>query len=603
MRSVFVKTIDLFNKLGFVLSKEQKKYGVLVLVMALMSAVLEMLGVSVILPLLDAFLSPSTLAEKWYIRPVIRLFHLESTDEIILVLCILIIVLYVLKNIYSSLYVWISSKYSCKISRELSVRVLSAYMEQGYSFFSKTNSARLLRGIGDDVSNVYNIIVQIFNILSKALSIGCITALMIVVTPWLSIFLIVLVIFCFVLTQLIFRKPMREYGEMARKYQYRSRQTSMEAIQGSKEVLVKNRQNYFVDAYEKSVVGKNRAEVRLRFAEAVPAYIIEAVCITGLMSVVAVQMLRGGESSELLSHLSVMAIAAFRILPALGAILCSINNVMYCTPALAATYETISLVKELEKEKRVKRETAEKDGLREVSFRDEIKLDHIVFSYQSDDDGRDEHVINDLSLTIKKGTSIAFIGTSGAGKTTLSDIILGLFKPQEGNVLVDGINIEDLGEGWSQMVGYVPQSIYMTDSTIRQNIAFGIAEDEIDDVKIWDALEMAQLKDFVENLPEKLDTKVGEWGMQFSGGQRQRVAIARALYGNPDILVLDEATAALDTETETAVMESIDALQGVKTLIIVAHRLTTIRNCDIIYRIEDGKAVRVEKGDFLVDNK
>lgn len=164
---------------------------------------------------------------------------------------------------------------------------------------------------------------------------------------------------------------------------------------------------------------------------------------------------------------------------------------------------------------------------------------------------------------------------------------------------MDGIDIADMQNRWSQIVGYVPQSIYMTDTSIRQNIAFGVAENEIDDHKIWEALEMAQLKKFVEDLPEKLDSKVGEWGVQFSGGQRQRIAIARALYGNPDILVLDEATAALDTETETAVMESIDALQGVKTLIIVAHRLTTIKNCDVVYRIENGKAVLVDKAEIF----
>lgn len=598
MKNVFIKAKDLFSKLNYVLTREQKKYGILVLVMALISAVLEMLGVSIILPLLDAFLAPDALMEKWYIRPVVQLFRLNSTNEVILTLCVLIIVLYLLKNIYSSLYSWVSSKYSCKVSRELSVRMLSTYMKQGYSFFAKNNSARLLRGMGSDVSNVYQIVVHIFNILSKAFTIVCIAVFMIMVTPWLSSLLIALVVFCFAITQIIFRKPMRKYGEMSRICQGRISQTSLEAIQGSKEILVKNRQNYFVGAYEKSAIEGNKAEIRLRFAEAAPAYIIEAVCITGLMLVVAAQMMRGGDSTELLGHLSVIAIAAFRILPALGAILSSINIVMYCTPALSATYDMISLVKELEKVEQDKDKVIKDSVLENITFKEEIKLDHILFGYQSDD-GRVEYVISDLCMTIKKGTSVAFIGTSGAGKTTLSDILLGLFKPQEGRVLMDGINIEDMGERWSQIVGYVPQSIYMTDTTIRENIAFGIIEKEIDDEKIWEALKMAQLKDFVEGLPEKLDTKVGEWGVQFSGGQRQRVAIARALYGNPDILVLDEATAALDTETETAVMESINALQGVKTLIIVAHRLTTIRNCDIIYRIEDGKAVKIEKSELF----
>ncbi len=598
MENMWKKTLDLLKKLDFILSKEQKKYSLLVLVMALVSAALEMLGVSIILPLLDAFLTPDTLIDKAYIKPFAQLFHLTSAKQIVVFICIAIIILYIMKNGYNTFYSWVSSKFSCKISRELSVRILNIYMKQGYSFFSQNNSARLLRGMGGDVESVYTIIVQVFSMVSKMLMMGCIILVMIVVAPFLSLFMLALIVFCFVITQLIFQKPMRKYGEISRYYKYKSSQTSLEAIQGSKEVLVKNRQNYFIEKYEKSVIEGNKADVKVSFATATPAYMIEAICITGLMTIVAFQMLQSNNSSTLLTQISVLAVGAFRILPALGAILSSVNMITYCTPALAATYDNIHLVKDLEKnEVRVERK---KYACEMKKFVDEIQLDHIVFYYQNSD-GRNENVIDDLSLTIKKGSSIAFIGASGAGKTTLSDIILGLYKPQKGKVLMDGIDIENLGEGWSHIIGYVPQSIYMTDTTIRQNIAFGISEDEIDDSKVWKALEMAQLKETVENLPGKLNTSVGEWGVQFSGGQRQRVAIARALYGEPDILVLDEATAALDTATETAVMEAIDALQGVKTLIIVAHRLTTIRNCDAIYRIEGGKAVPVDKSEIFVN--
>ena len=342
------------------------------------------------------------------------------------------------------------------------------------------------------------------------------------------------------------------------------------------------------------MLGSNKATIRHAIGANSPAYIIEAVCITGLIAIVAIRVLNNGDITSMVSQLSAIAVSAFRILPFLGSVLSCVNSIVYNTPALAASYETIHLVRELEaKENQEKK--IEESKLADISFTNELVLSDITFKYSQ----RDNTVLNGLNMRIKKGSSVALIGSSGSGKTTLADIILNLLEPQQGKIEMDGYDIKKLKGQWNNIIGYVPQSIYMTDASIRRNIAFGIDEPEIDDEKVWKALEMAQLKSFVESLPKKLDTVVGEWGIQFSGGQRQRVAIARALYGEPDILILDEATAALDNETETAVMEAIDALQGIKTLIIVAHRLTTIRNCDEIYEIKDGKAVRREKDEIF----
>ena len=237
------------------------------------------------------------------------------------------------------------------------------------------------------------------------------------------------------------------------------------------------------------------------------------------------------------------------------------------------------------------------DTSKDVHFEQELRVKKICWKYSEGT----EYILNNLDLNIQKGQSIAFIGNSGAGKTTLADIILGLLKPQSGQVTLDGKDIFSIGKEWGNIIGYVPQAVYLTDDSIRKNIAFGIKEDDIDETRVWNALEQAQLKEFVESLDEQLDTKVGERGVRFSGGQRQRVAIARALYENPDILVLDEATAALDNETESAVMESIEALQGKITLIIIAHRLTTVRKCDKIYEITNGVAVERKKSEIFGD--
>lgn len=228
-------------------------------------------------------------------------------------------------------------------------------------------------------------------------------------------------------------------------------------------------------------------------------------------------------------------------------------------------------------------------------FEDHITVEDVTWRYE----GGSETILDGLNLEIKKGQSVALIGHSGAGKTTLGDVILGLLEPQKGRVCIDGVDIRTMGDELGKIIGFVPQSIYLTEDTIRCNIAFGIDEKKIDDEKIYMALEKAQLRDFVEGLPQGLDTMVGERGVRISGGQRQRMAIARALYLDPQILVLDEATSALDSETETAVMESIDALQGEKTLIIIAHRLSTIQNCDVAYEIVGGKAVERKVSDLV----
>ena len=229
-----------------------------------------------------------------------------------------------------------------------------------------------------------------------------------------------------------------------------------------------------------------------------------------------------------------------------------------------------------------------------AAFHSEICLENVSWKYPNAD-GR---VIDGLNMVILKGHAVGFVGASGAGKTTLADMILGLLPTETGAIKMDGVDIKSIPLTWSRTIGYVPQSVYLTDDTIRNNVAFGIEKEQIDDVLVWEALQQAQLKTFVESLPEGINTVVGERGIKFSGGQRQRVAIARALYYDPAILVLDEATSALDNETESAVMEAIESLQGHKTLIIVAHRLTTIKSCDEVYEIVDGKAVKKDMAEI-----
>lgn len=589
------KAKDVIHKLLFILTKKQKRYAVYILIMSIAAALLETLGVAVIMPVLDMMLDVKGVRSRWYMVPFVELFHLDTDIKVIWFVCMGVIGIYLAKTLYFVFYSWVSAKYSYMVQRELGVRVLEAYMKQGYLFFVQNNTANLINGISGDASSIYGILKTIFTSLMKFLTILCIGVYIMMQSIQMAVVLLLLAVLCLLVIELLYRKSMSKNGIIRRDLMCEMNQVAMEAIQGHKEVLVMNRQEFFIKEYGNVKAKYSRVSVKVDMGTTVPAYLIEMICITGILIAVAVQMGNTSNVTELITQLSAIAAGAFRILPALGAITSGINTIIMSTSQLGACYETVRQVKQLEQEERKKSEQKQKYA--DMQFEREIVLQGVSFQYPEGE----ENVLERVNLTIKKGESIAFIGPSGAGKTTVSDIILALLKPTEGHILMDGVDIEDLGGRWNRIIGYVPQATFIIDDTVRHNIAFGEKKSEIDDEQVWQALKIAQLDEFIRNLPAGLDTKVGERGVRFSGGQRQRLAIARALYRNPDVLVLDEATAALDNETESEVMKAIEALQGYKTLIIVAHRLTTVRKCDVIYEVKDKQIVVRDKAEIFGD--
>lgn len=592
------KVQDIWNKFQFILTKPQKRYGLLILLMTLVGALMETLGIGIIIPFVSAMLEPEQLMQNKYIGLVAELFAIGSSEQLILFLGIVIALVYIMKNLYLTLLTYCRIRYSTKIQRELSVLMMKSYMKRGYLFFVQVNTSDLLRGIMGDVSAVYQMMYHAFRVFAELSTSLAIIIFLMVRNIGMALSVIILAGTCFVAVVLGFRKPMQRLGVQYRQSNGEAQKHSLQAFQGIKEVIVMHRQQFFVNRYEKAFERQQKALIGQTVASESPAYIIEAVCVAGLILTVSFMMYGGTDAETFIPQLSAFAVAAFRILPSLGRITSSFNQIIYFVPSLNNTYEHLKEVRAaeltMEEEIRYLTEQAQADGTRKDTAADVgdsyLTVDHVHWRYPS----ADHEVLDGITLHIEKGTSVALIGHSGAGKTTLADIILGLYRPQSGCIRFKGTDIRTISEQWSGSVGYIPQSVYLTDDTIRNNVAFGV--DQPDDGLVWQALEQAQLKEFVLGLPDRLDTIVGDRGVRFSGGQRQRVAIARALYYNPEILILDEATSALDNETETAVMEAIDSLQGNKTLIIVAHRLTTIRNCDVIYEVVDGKAVERGKG-------
>ena len=589
MISQIVAVREIAGKLLFILDRQQKKYGMLLLICSLICAAFEVLGVGIIVPLVSAFMNADQLLENQWIKIPAKWLRIKNSNQLVLFITLVVIFVFLIKNIYFVLLSWIRVKYSCKVSRELSSRMIKIYMKRGYEFFLSTNTSDLSRNINGDVSGVNTMLTQILRALIDILTIVLIVVY-IMMTDWtMAIAVAVLSLICLLLIYGVFRKKMRKAGEMFSKYSALVNKYLLEALHGIKEILVKNKQEYFVENFDKANIQRQKATIRQTVGAESPAYIIEGICVSGLLGTICMRLMFGSEDAlALVPALASFAVGAFRILPSLGRISSALNTALYYIPSLNRVYDNLNEIIRYDANRIVLEKEGTEDIIPILKFNKEIKLENIDWKYQN----KENEVISGLNLTIKKGQSVALVGASGAGKTTLADIILGLLHPQGGKILVDGRDIADVNGNVSHIMGYVPQSVYLTDDTVRNNVAFGIAPMDIDDNRVWKALEEAQLKEFVENLKNGLDTMVGDRGIRFSGGQRQRIAIARALYESPDILVFDEATASLDNETEAAVMESIKKLQGHKTLIIIAHRLSTIKDCEMIYAIENGKAVK-----------
>lgn len=595
MRNVLGSFKAIFIQLRYVLSKRQKQGACIVLLCMLMSAGMELLGVSAIYPFLQLVLDANAVQKKWYVQFIKSVSPDISVKGILVVMSIGIMLIYVLKNLLLLLSAYVQNKYAANMQKENTIKILNAYLRRNYEFFLNTNSSIISRGIGFDVNGAYQMLLCCFTIIAEMLNVFLLGVFLFVTDPFIALCALVLSGACFLIIILGFKGKMKRAGQDMRQANALKAQYCYQAIMGIKEITVLDRRELFIDQFKEAAELEAKTSLINGFITICPDRILEGVCIAGFMGIICVKMVIGKELDTFIPVLGIFAMGAFRILPSIAKISSRVNLLVFYRPSLQSTYDNLKEIAEYDQENQQKTICEDKILNVKISFKNCLEIKDISWKYLNTKD----NVLQNLSLTIHKGESVALIGSSGAGKTTLADIIMGLLQPQSGLVELDGIDIFSMPHQWSRIIGYVPQSVFLIDDTVRSNVAFGLKKEDISDDQIWVALEEAQLKDFVKSLPYGLDTIVGERGVKFSGGQRQRIAIARALYENPDILVLDEATAALDTETENAVMESIDALQGSKTLIIVAHRLSTIRNCDKIYEIRDGIAVERKKEEVL----
>lgn len=588
---------QVIKEMKYVLSRKQKVQCIFVLIAILIGTCFELLGITAILPFITLVLSPEIIMEVEFVQSICNYMGITEVKDVITIFSVALIAIFLIKNSYLTFSRYVELKFGTSVRRELSTKILKSYMDSEYSFHLKHNSAVLMRGVGNDVSGTYLILGELFRMIADILVMLGISIFLLISDPFIAFFLISVTMICMLWFLFFFRKKVKAMGEENNVTVVKVSKYSMQALQGIKDILVMQRKKYFMGNYIDAVAKNANTACKYNIITSLPNRVFETLSVVGIIGSMSILNIRGVDLAEILPLLAVFAVGAIRILPAAGRLSVSINTIIYQRVTLSNTYYTMREIvkKDIMNDKKRLDNNSEEEINEKKPLMEAIRIHKISWRYS--EDGVD--VLKDLSLTIPKGKSIALIGESGAGKTTLADIILGLLKPQQGSVYADDMDIFDNKKAWAQMVGYVPQAVYLTDDTIRNNIAFGIEPNEIDDDKIWKALEQAQLANFVKGLKEGINMLVGERGVRFSGGQRQRIAIARALYHDPDILVLDEATSALDNETEKAVIESIDSLLGKKTMIIVAHRLSTVANCDEIYEIKGGIAVKRNKDEVL----
>ena len=586
--------IDVWKKMQYILTSRQKRISIGIFVLTILGALAETLGVSVIIPLVQAMLDVDALFENQYVAVLVKMLHINTGKQLIIWMCVCVCLVYIIKNLYLIFLAYVRAVFSNSVKRELAIKMMGAYMKRGYTYYLTVNSQEILRGVGSDIASIYEILSNVFKILAEGLTVLCICIFVFYVDAKMAGGIVLVVGVTLGALILFFRKKMSKIGATCRQLENIKNQHVYESILGIKDVLVFRKQKFFLNIFESSYHEVQKYDTKRIVASETPVYFIEAICVCGLIMVVGYKFVMGSGVENFIPQLAAFAVAAFRVLPSVGRISSSFNQFAFSCPAMNAVFKNLKDAEQYERKLKESREKRiqNKDPL---VFKQKIEIQNIDWHYPNSD----VDVLHGLSLSIKKGTSVAFIGQSGAGKSTLADILLGLLSPQKGNICVDGVSIYTNMDDWGKLIGYVPQWVYILDDSVRKNVAYGIKEDEIDDTKVWKALEQAQLAKTIKEFPKGLDTKLGDRGMRFSGGQRQRIAIARALYNNPEIVIMDEATAALDNDTESAVMGAIDALHGQKTLVIIAHRLSTIRNCDEIYEIGAGVAKKRIKAEVI----
>lgn len=576
MKSIF----QIFN----IFTKQQLRYCCFIVVAMIVGAMLEAVGIGAILPLISLMGQPDFLVRHPEIGHIAEVLGIVSHTQLIMVCAVGLIVIYLIKNAYMAWETKLQIDFSLRNQINFSTELMNNYLCKGYLFHLDHNSATLLRNVNVGGQVIYTaLLMSTFTLLTELITAFTIWLMLVAVDAFTAV--VVAGIMGAMMYGIIkaFRRNISKQAKIQNDFAAGYIKCVNQGLGAIKETKVMRKEQYFLEEFSRTYQQYGEANRKYLFINQLPRMIIETMVVSGLLVMIVAKLAMGSTPEEIVPLLGVLALAAFRLMPSANRIVNLFNTIKFQQPLFYELYPELMDIKERQESRK---ESYYLSDQPELKFEKSIQVNKLRFAYP---EGR-EDVLRDVSFTIGKGDFAGIIGPSGAGKTTFVDILLGLLKPSDGNIKVDGQDIFDNIRSWQANLAYVPQSIYLIDGSVKENIALGVAPENIDNARVEKSLHMAELYDFVSDLPEGMETRVGERGVKLSGGQRQRIGIARALYQQPEVLILDEATSALDNDTEKSITDTILKLKGQITIIAIAHRLSTLAECDYKMEFADGKA-------------
>lgn len=578
---------EIIQRLSLILTNKEKQRAWIVATLMLIGVCAEALSIGLILPFMTLILDPESARRFLSKSHFCDSFRLASHTEIIITACVLLLFIFVCKNLYLAFLSYFQNKFIFETQTALSRRLLAAYLSKPYEYHFSRNIAELQRNTTTLIPQVVQgLILSMFSFSSELLVSLAILTVLIVASPWSAIVVTLSLGFVSFGIYYFIRKKVELFGKKQNRYSAEMIKWVNQSIGSIKETKVMGREILFLDSFSDASRGYANSSLGYTMLQQTPKYLIEIMCIIGLVSLVVSGVQNDEQTISLVSIMSLFGVAAFRVMPSMNRIIASLAAMRFMKQSLDLVWEDLLDSKNEDAERALVQKNLCAEA---ICWGNGIELCNISYRYpESTID-----IFSNVTLSIPKGTSVGFVGLSGAGKTTLVDLILGLLLPQTGRICVDGKDIHSNLRAWQNMIGYIPQEVYLIDDTIVRNIALGIPNSLIDEKRVWRSIKIAQLEETVKKMPDGIETIVGEQGIRLSGGQKQRIGIARAIYHDPEVLVLDEATSSLDQETEKSFIAAIDELSKEKTLLVIAHRLSTIEKCQMVYRINSGVVERV----------